>query len=147
MLQDVSERGALHLLGEPTSKWSSRRRENDASHFDSWPTSYTLENSTVLSVDRHELATAAGASRPNEMTRHNEGLLVRERDSLAPLECGKSGIEAGSADDGIDDNVDVIPRRRSDQTIAPALPRRVVTRAIVDDADEGRMKLGFLLAQ
>ena len=83
----------------------------------------------MLRVDRNDLAAAGAGRLSHEVTRHDQGLFVGQRNPLACLERGERGLEAGGADHGVHDDVDFRVCRRLDQHLGTRRPARVLGRA------------------
>jgi hypothetical protein len=97
------------------------------------------------------MAAASVARLGDQRSAHHEGFFVGQRDALPAVERRECRVEAGSADDGIEDNVDVRPHGGLDQALRPGAPfvDRCVTPAglVVHDADVRRMKAIDLFPQ
>ena len=82
---DPVSTSAVHLLGPPFLE--------------------ALEERRVLAVDRQDPAAAARLRRGRELAGRDEALLVREREVDAVLERPERRVDAGEADDGVQDDV------------------------------------------
>ena len=64
-----------------------------------------LEERRVLAVDRQQQAAAAAMGGDGELAGRDEALLVRERERDAALERPQRRLDAGEADDRVEDDV------------------------------------------
>jgi hypothetical protein len=147
VLKGVGKGSVRDLIGGPPTKRPPGGCENHA--LDLYPRSAgeTLEDRAVLTVDWHNLPAAPSARRLHELTTHDKRLFVCKGDALATLECCKSGVQSDGADNGVENDVDIIPRCGLHQTVGARHPLAVARRAVRDDSDEGRAELGGLLLQ
>src|SRR5688572_28301340 len=104
-------------LSAPIAKRSTRCSEDDPFHLRARMTGNALENRAVLAVDGNDLARSGSACLSHQVPRDNESFLVRKSDTLSRFERSQRCVEAGGADDGVENNVDVIASRGGDERI------------------------------
>ena len=79
----------------------------------------------MLAVDRQDPSAAPLLRRDGEVARRNEALFVRECEVDAMLERPERRVNAGEADDGVQDDVGLCPFEELRQVAADLLERRV----------------------
>ena len=84
-----------------------------------------LEERRVLAVHRKDPAAAARRRGEREVAAGDEALLVREREVDAVLERPQRRVDAGEADDGVEDDVGLRLLEQLDEVAADLLQRRV----------------------
>src|SRR5207253_5961622 len=114
--QRFVHRSTRHALRVPGAERAARRRQNEPRQLPGTSPGDALQHGTVLGVDRHDLPAALARRPRDQLARHHQRLLVGERHPLPGSERGQRGLEPRRAHDSVQDDLDVRPSRRLDET-------------------------------
>ena len=105
MCESIREFDILHLFFSVTKERSARRGEQYL--FDlALPARFqALEDSRMLTVDRKYLNSALLCARHNYLSRDDQGLLIRKRESCAAVDNCERGHKSCFTDDRVDDGI------------------------------------------
>ena len=113
------------LVTRPAAERAAGARQDEARDLVGRRALQALVERGVLAVDRQDAPAAALLRGERKLARGDEALLVREREVDAVLERPERRVDAGEADDGVQDDVRLRALEQLGQVAADLLERRV----------------------
>ena len=101
----------------------------------------------MLGIDRHDLTAALPRRLCNQLARHHQRFLVRERDPFAGTQRGERRLEPGGTHDAIHDDLHVGMRRGFDEAGSTLPPSPLPRPPTIHQADECRPPVLLLFGE
>src|SRR6266566_863401 len=148
MFERFGHRRARDPLGAPGAERAARRGENEPRELGRPAPRHALQDGAVLGIDRDDFATALTRRLRDQLARHHQRFLVRQRDAFAHLECRERRFEPCRPDDSIYDDPHIRVSGGFDETVtASSYPVSRFPFPAVDQANEGRLPFRRLLGE
>src|SRR5690606_11056465 len=145
MLQCVRKRGALDALVRPGAKRATGCGKYEPTNLGSRPAPNALQDCRMLRIHRNQLAATFSRCRQHEVAANHQRFLVCESHALSMVQRRERGIEPGSPNHRVQNDVRTWQCCSLDEALSAALP--IAIRTVTNHSHELRTESFRLLAQ